>query len=220
MAHEYVLALTRESEAFVRSLDDSPLISGVISGSASQQDYVRYLVASYHYVRWSGFLLAKTAQGLRSSGRCPQLLAALDEKAAVEGPHDTWLLRDLATLGENPELTKGSPVPAAVRAYVEWGLTFAELGSPAFLGAAYTLEFISMRRAQTASRNLRARRAIPNIDRALRFLDGHGEADQAHIAELESVLEDVTGEADRAEIAFSSAVTRQLYPRFFTSEGW
>ena len=220
MTCEYVRALSRASEAFVRSLDHSPLVSGVINGGASQRDYVRYLIASYHYVRWSGFLLARTAQGLRSSGRCPQLLSALDAKADVEGPHDTWLLHDLAALGQNPELAKGTPVPAAVRAYVEWSLTFAEAGSPAFLGAAYTLEFISMRRAQTAARNLRARQAIPNIERALRFLDGHGDADQAHIAELETVLEGITGEVDQTEIAFSSGVVRHLYPRFFSSESW
>jgi acetolactate synthase-1/2/3 large subunit len=43
-----------------------------------------------------------------------------------------------------------------------------------------------MRRAQLSAHNLRARGAIPNIERALLFLDGHGAADRGHIAELET----------------------------------
>jgi pyrroloquinoline quinone (PQQ) biosynthesis protein C len=220
MAHDYIRALARDSETFVCSLDKDPLLGSVISGEAAQQDYVRYLVASYHYVRWSGFLLANTAQGLRRSGRCPALLAAVDQKAVEEGPHDQWLLRDLKTCGVNPELVKGGPIPSAVHAYTAWSLTLAEAGSPAFLGAAYTLEFISMRRAKVASRNLRARMAIPCIDQALRFLDGHGEADHGHIAELESVLEFVENKSDQADITFSSGVMRRLYPHFFALESW
>jgi hypothetical protein len=109
-------------------------------------------------------------------------------------------------------------VPTAVRAYVAWSTTLADAGSPAFLGAAYTLEFISMRRAKTASDNLRARGTIPNIQRALRFLDGHGAADHGHIAELEAALGRVDDAHAQADIAFSSAVMRRLYPRFFAVE--
>jgi hypothetical protein len=220
MTSDFVRALARDSDAFVCHLDQDPLLSSIINGDADQHDYTRYLSASYHYVRWSGFLLAKTAQGLRLSGRCPALVTALDTKAEEEGPHDAWLLRDLRSCGLSPELTKGAPVPSAVRAYVAWSLALAEAGSPAFLGAAYTLEFISMRRAKTAARNLRARQAIPGIDQALRFLDGHGEADRGHIAELETVLELVQDEADRSDISFSAGVLRGLYPRFFSLGSW
>jgi len=218
MNTDYVRALTLESESFVSTLPSQPVLSKVIDGEASREDYVRYLIATYHYVRWSGFLLARTAQGLRSSGRCPGLLPLLEEKAEEEGPHDAWLLRDLQHLGLNPHLVQGSAVPTAVRAYVECSTTLADAGSPAFLGAAYTLEFISMRRAKTASDNLRARRTIPNIERALRFLDGHGAADHGHIAELEAALSQVHDARAQADIAFSSELMRRLYPRFFTGE--
>jgi pyrroloquinoline quinone (PQQ) biosynthesis protein C len=218
MNTDYVRTLALESEAFVETLQHQPVLGKIISGEASREDYVGYLIATFHYVRWSGFLLAKTAQGLRSTGRCPALLSVLDAKVEEEGPHDTWLLRDLQSLGLNPYLVRGSAVPTAVRAYVEWSSTLANAGSPAFLGAAYTLEFISMRRAKTASDNLRARRAIPNIERALRFLDGHGVADHGHIAELEAVLGQVRDESAKADIAFSSEVMRRLYPCFFAAE--
>lgn len=218
MNTDYVLRLALESEAFVATLEQQPTLGKIINGEASREDYVDYLIATYHYVRWSGFLLAKTARGLRASQRCPTLLSVLDAKAQEEGPHDTWLLRDLKSLGLNPYLVRGSAVPMAVRAYVEWSSTLADAGSPAFLGAAYTLEFISMRRAKAAADNLRRRRTIPNIDRALRFLDGHGIADRGHIAELDAVLAQVRDESAQADIALSSEVMRRLYPRFFAVE--
>lgn len=212
------LSLVNESEAFVCSLDSSPIIGPVIAGSANIDEYARFLTASYHYVRWSGFLLAQTALGLRRTGRCTALLAVLDAKAREEGPHDGWILRDLGNCGVNPELVKGSPVPTAIQAYVSWSLALAEAGSPAFLGAAYTLEYISAERASVASRNLRARKGIANIEHAVTFLEGHGEADPGHIAELEMMLHAVEDEHDRADIRMSSSVMRRLYPRFFASD--
>lgn len=215
MTVAYVQAIERASETFSHSLDQDPLLGSVIRGDVGRADYVRFLWASYHYVHYSGFLLAKTAEGLRRSGRCSLLHSLVAQKSEEEGPHDGWLLRDLKNCGVNPELVKGSTAPTAVRAYVEWSLVFAEAGSPAFLGAAYALEFISMRRAKAAATNLRARSSIKNIDRAVLFLEGHGDADQGHIAELEAALGTVTNEQDQAEIAFSASVVRNLYLRFF-----
>jgi hypothetical protein len=218
MKTDYVRSLAGDSETFARSLEQCPLLQRVINGDADWGQYVRFLSASYQYVRWSGYLLAKTAEGLRRSKRCPQLLAAVDAKAREEGPHDLWLLGDLRNCGVNVELIKGAPAPKAVEAYVAWSSTFADAGSPAFLGAAYTLEFISMRCAMRACRNLRARKAITNVEHALRFLEGHGVADHGHIAELEAALDSVEDASDQREIAFSASVMRALYPSFFADQ--
>ncbi len=207
-----------ESELFVRSLDDSPVVGKVIRGDANLPEYSRFLSASYHYVRWSGFLLAQTARGLRRSGRCRELLPAIEAKATEEGPHDNWLLRDLASCRVNPELVKGAAAPSAVRAYVSFSLALAEAGSPAFLGAAYMLELISAKRAAMAARNLRARGKIDAIANALSFLDGHGEADPGHVDELDRMLAGIEDARDRADIQLSASVLRRLYPRFFASD--
>src|ERR1700743_2475965 len=106
MINDFARALSSASEVFVCSLDRDPLLGSIISGDAGQQEYARYLIASYQYVRWSGFLLAKTAEGLRRSGRWPTLVSSVDTKAVEEGPHDTWLLRDLRSCGLNSELIK------------------------------------------------------------------------------------------------------------------
>jgi hypothetical protein len=215
MSHDYVSILERESAALVDAIDRDPLLGSVIRGEASRREYVGFLASTYHYIRWSGPLLAATAEGLRRSGRCAWLLEIVDAKTAEESPHDGWVLDDLRSCGENVELIKAQAPPRAVEAYVQWSRTLAEEGSPAFLGAAYTLEFMSMCRAKTAAENLRARGAIPRIEGAVSFLEGHGDADVGHMEILSEILRRVEDPGDQEAIALSAAVMRTLYPRFF-----
>lgn len=215
MTNVNLVPIERECRALVQSVDEHPLIGAVVRGDASREEYVRFLAATYHYVRWSGPLLAATAVGLRRRGRHPWLLALVEGKAEEEAPHDRWALDDLRACGENVEIVKLGPVPRAVRAYVDWSLALAEDGSPAFLGAAYALEFMSMLRAQIAASNLKARGAIPGIAHAVSFLAGHGEADAGHVALLSGVLARLDDPRDAEEIRLSAAMLRHLYPRFF-----
>jgi len=213
--HAFVYALEHDSLALVSAIDRHPLIGDVIRGEACTDGYRAFLRSSYHYVRWSGPLLAETAAGLRREGRAPWLVEVLDSKTKEEAPHDRWVLDDLAACVENVELLKATTPPRAVSAYVEWSRSLAQSGSPGYLGAAYTLEFISARRAGMAAKNLRVRAGIPGIDRALSFLEGHGDADIGHIAALHDLLIRIDHQEDREAISLSAAVMRKLYPLFF-----
>jgi pyrroloquinoline quinone (PQQ) biosynthesis protein C len=215
----FVQALEQDSLALVDALDHHPLVGQVIRGEASADRYRAFLRATYHYVRWSGPLLAETAAGVRRDGRLPWLAEILDTKTREESPHDRWVLDDLAACGDNVELVKAATPPLPVSAYVDWSRSLAQAGSPGYLGAAYTLELISSRRAAMAAENLRARAAIPHIDSALSFLDGHGDTDLAHIAALHEVLAGIDEARDRAAIALCAAVMRTLYPLFFLQPG-
>jgi hypothetical protein len=215
MIRDYVSLLERESIAWVDSIDRHPLLGSIIRGDATREEYVRFLAATYHYVRCSGPLLAETAEGLRRSGRYPWLVAIVDEKTAEESPHDQWPLDDIDRCGGSAALAQASPAPLAVHAYAHWSRTMAREGSPAYLGAAYTLELISMHRAKMAADNLRARRAIPNVENAVSFLEGHGDADIDHIARLSDVLRRIDDPWDQAAILRAAAIVRMLYPRFF-----
>ncbi len=213
--HAFVQTLEHDSLALVEAIDRHPLIGDVIRGEATTERYRSFLRSSYHYVRWSGPLLAETAAGIRREERTPWLVDVLDDKTREEALHDRWVLDDLAACGENVELVKGSLPPLAVSAYVDWSRSLARSGSPGYLGAAYTLEIISARRAGMAAENLRARAAIPHIAGALSFLESHGHADLGHIAALNEVLAHIDDPRDRAAIALSAAVMRTLYPLFF-----
>src|SRR3954470_19670137 len=132
MTNVNLVPIEKESRALVQCIDEHPLIGAVVRGDASREEYIRFLAATYHYVRWSGSLLAATAAGLRRRGSHPWLVALVETKAEEEAPHDRWALDDLRRCGENVELVKLGPVPLAVRAYVDWSLAMAEDGSPAF----------------------------------------------------------------------------------------
>jgi hypothetical protein len=219
MGSNHLSAIKGEALALVDAVDHDPLVGAVIRGDASQEEYVRFLEATYHYVRWSGPLLAATAAGLERSGRAAWLAAVLSAKADEESPHDRWALEDLRRCGENVELVKAAGPPLAVQAYVDWSLSLAEAGSPAFLGSAYALELLSMGRAQAAAENLCARAAIPGVQGAVSFLTGHGVADPAHVAVLEDVLGKIDDPRDQADVRLSAAVLRRLYPCFFRPTG-
>jgi hypothetical protein len=72
-----------------------------------------------------------------------------------------------------------------------------------------------MHRAGLAARNLRAQAKIPGIERAVTFLEGHGDADAGHIEHLHEALRHLDDGADSAAVLLSAAVMRTLYPQFF-----
>jgi len=215
MTNAFVRDLDRHATTFIASLEHDPLIGRVIRGDAERHEYARFLAGTYHYVRWSGVLLARTARGLRIRGRSPALVALVEAKTEEEAPHDRWALDDLRSLGGDPELIKGEPAPAAVVGYVQSHLAWADAGSAAFLGAAHTLELLSMRRASEAAKNLRQARQIAGIERSTSFLDGHGEADLGHVRVLEEHLASIEDEGERAAVTLSARLLRAQFPLFF-----
>jgi pyrroloquinoline quinone (PQQ) biosynthesis protein C len=216
----FIRRLEQDALAVIDAIDAHPLLGALVRGEISPEGYRAFLRATYHYVRWSGPLLAETAAGVRRSGRTPWLVELLDRKTREESPHDRWVLDDLAVCGENVELVKAAAPPRAVSAYVEWSRSLAQAGSPGYLGAAFVLEFVSARRAKAAAESLRARGKIPHLTQALSFLDGHGDADVGHVASLLEVISRVEDPQDRAEIGLSAEVMRRLYPLFFERDGF
>jgi hypothetical protein len=215
MQDNYVRNLEQESRHFVKAIDAHPLLGRVARGAADHGEYVQFLVATYQYVRFSGELLANTAEGLRRSGRCETLLAAIDRKADEEAPHDRWALQDLAELGVDCDLVRAATPPHAVLGYVHSSRAWAERGSPAFLGAAFLLECASMQRARVAADKLIRARRIANIERAVSFLALHGDADIGHVAELTEQLRGIERSEDQKAIMWAAALLHGLYPLFF-----
>ena len=214
----WIDALAREAAGLVDALDRDPVVGAVIRGEASRDAYVAFLRGTYHYIRWSGPLLAETAAGMRRSrgagGRW--LVELLEAKTDEEAAHDLWVLADLRRLGESVELLKAAAPSPAVVAYVAHSRSLAEAGSAGYLGAAYVLELISARRAGRAARNLRVRAGIAGIEGALSFLEGHADADEGHIQVLEGVLRRIDDPQDRDDLCLAAKQLRRLYPRFFS----
>jgi hypothetical protein len=216
MTIDHVLTIEWQSLALVEAMDDDPLIRSIISGGASREQYLTFLRSTYHYLRWSGSLLAAGAEDLRKSGHRPKVCDVLDVQMHEDALRNGCLLNDIKALGENVEVVKASAIPTAVHAYVY--RTWRMAKGTAFFGAAYTLMFVSMHRAKAAAENLRARGEIPNIEDAVSFLDAQANAYCRSLERWNDILRQIEDPHEQAAILRSAATIRGLYPQFFRRE--
>ncbi|MFO0757145.1 MAG: iron-containing redox enzyme family protein [Byssovorax sp.] len=204
--------LEQVADSCVRAVERAPVVGGVLAGTCSREDYATFLAQTYHYVKLTAPGLLRAAAALRGAGRYPALVALYLDKAVEEAGHDVWAADD-ATRNGAGAIASAAPTPA-VQAYLAWNRFTIATGSPvAFFGTAYVLERLGATCAPRAVKNLLASGAVR--PEALRFLAGHGEADQGHIAELGDALAQVDDPADQEAILRSAEVTAALYPRFF-----
>lgn len=218
MQTDIVMLLEQESQKLIDWLDTQPRARRLFEGTADAGEYAAFLVQTYHYVKWTTPLLALAGARMRRDGVHPPLASLLLRKSEEEHGHERWVLADLKALGwDEAEVERVEPSPA-VAAYVAWNRFTAESGSPtAFLGTAYVLESLSVRRAGVAARKLVERGAIPHIHRAVSFLRGHAGADGDHVAELASLLRGLTGPEEQEALVLSARTTRTLYQGLFAS---
>ncbi|RYZ39375.1 MAG: heme oxygenase [Myxococcaceae bacterium] len=213
---DWLDSLRREARGLVRELEATPGARRLFEGRIQQDEYIHYLVQTYQYVRWSTEFLQESGERMKREGQHTALADLLIQKAREENGHERWLLADLKNLGLTQEQVEGAPVCSAVRAYVEWNRFTTLSGVPtAFLGTAYVLEYLSVERAPGTVDRLIADSGIPNIQKAVTFLRGHGNADGDHVAELEAVLGRLTSPEEQAALHLSARTTRALFPSFF-----
>jgi hypothetical protein len=213
---EWMDVLAHEAGMLIAELDRHPGARRLFLGTIDLAGYASFLTQTYHYVRWTTPLLRRAGQRMRKLGRYPELASLLLQKADEERGHEKWLLADLRNLGCGTEQVKRTQVCHAVAAYIAWNRFTSEAGSPtAFLGTAYVLEFLAVRRAPMAVESLLAREAIPNIRQALTFLRGHGGMDEERVARLVSALRVLTDPEEQAAVLLSARTTRALYRGLF-----
>jgi hypothetical protein len=80
---------------------------------------------------------------------------------------------------------------------------------------AFVLEWFGYARAGRAAQNLVRRSKIPDIARAVTFLEKHGEADEAHIRVLADALAEVTAPEEADAVLLAARVVAELYIGFF-----
>jgi len=210
--------LEHEARMLVEDLDAHPGARKLFDGSIDAASYTRYLVQTYHYVRWTTPLLTKSGERMKRSGSHSALGELFLHKAAEERGHERWLLADLKNLGWSASRVAAARRGPAVNAYIAWNRYTALAGIPlAFLGTAYILEYLAVQRATRSAERLVAARNIPHIHKAVTFLRGHGEADGEHVAELTTLLRSMTDPREQAAMLLSARTTRSLYLGLFSS---
>ena len=214
-----VETLDRTVSDLLFALEAHPRARRLLAGDLTTDEYAAFLGQTYLYVRHTRPLLRRAGERLGRSGQSPDLARLFLQKADEEQGHEAWALEDLARIGR-PLDPAAPPAPSpAVTAYVAWNHFQVEAGSPlAFLGTAYVLEALSQARAATAAAELVARRRIPGIERAVRFLRGHADADEGHLDVLRGLFTRLDSSADGPAIRLSAAVTAALYLGMFAGD--
>jgi len=217
LSQAWIASLRSEAAAMGRWLEDHPAARRLLAGTLSRQEYVAFMLQTYHYVRWTTPLLRTAAHRLGVEGRYPALARLLLEKVQENG-HERWALSDLAALGWPEALVLSTPPSEAVSRYVEWNRRRVEHGSPlALLGSGYVLQLVSNRYLAQVVRSLVRVNAIRGIRRAVRFFRGHLRTNAADLGDLETCLGLVAEPGDREAIVRSARATRRLYSAVFAS---
>jgi L-ornithine Nalpha-acyltransferase len=206
-----LLDIARDS---VRQLDAHPVAGELVRGTISREAYIGYLIQVVHQVRESGPMLAEAGARLEQLGHGP-LAALFRAKAGEEDGHDRWALEDLAALGVEAGAVLNTPHRPAVSAYLAWTRHMVEAFPVAVLGLAFVLEWFGYCRAGRAASSLLKRRRIPNIASAVRFLQGHGDADQSHVAHLACALGEVREQSEKEAVLLAARLTARLYLGMF-----
>jgi pyrroloquinoline quinone (PQQ) biosynthesis protein C len=198
----------------LRGITGIDAVASALSGRLDRALYAAYLANVFHYAQHSAMVIAI------AGGRCtrtqPELARYLLRHAEEELGHEQWALDDLAALGVSAEKARSSrPVPACA-AMIGYEYYVAGHANPVGLfGWLYTLEAmgddLGGRIAQAVGSQLGGAGT-----QGVKFLAGHGIADQEHTADLTRVISEfVTDPADRAEIDHVADVVGDLYVRMF-----
>ena len=204
--------------ALLDQLHNHPFGKRLCAGNVTREEYVAFLVQTYHYVLHTRPLLARAGERLVHQGKT-QLGQLFLHKAEEESGHEHWIVEDLRAIGENPDIVqKVKPVPA-VQTFVTWNSFVVEHGSPvALLGAAYVLEAVSSTHAGIVTQNLMKESRIRGIEHGVRFLRGHADADIEHIVALGQAIEAIaTAAEDREDIVTTARITQSTYAALYTA---
>ncbi len=198
----------------VAAVTEDPVLGKVFSGAASRDLYLEYLVQTYHYVLETTPLLRAGARAL--AGAKDPLHVALHERFAEhereETGHEQWILDDIAGLGADVEAAKKADPSPSVKAYVAMVRAVGASRTPVGLfGVAYLLEGVSEKLGSSSAKNLRERSGIPNIEKALSFLDSHGSADVGHMEEARATLRKISDPRELTAILWCAQSTSFYY---------
>lgn len=212
-ANGIVADLRGELDLLVAGLDRQAAIKAFRDGSADKNLYVAFLIQTRHYVALTEPCLAAAGRRLEELGMHPDLAELFFRKAEEESGHDILVDEDLRGLGLDPEKTLAATGPGRwVSAYNSW-IRAATAGRhpTAFLGSAYMLEGLAVKRAGHVARDLVAAGRIPGIEKAVSFLDLHAEADIDHVDDMERLLASLDDAVERDAITMTAAATRGAY---------
>lgn len=192
-----------------------PAVRAVLEGNANPAVYRHYLANVWHYAQHSGAVIAMA--GARCVGTHPPLAAYLLHHAQEELGHEAWALQDLAAMGaDEAEIRQSRPLPACA-AMIGYEYYVAAHANPVGLfGWLFVLEAMGDDLGHLVARQVRD--ALDAAD-GIKFLAGHGEADEEHTRDIIEQIENNIGPEDMADVHHVADVVGSLYVRMFHEIG-
>lgn len=209
--HQTLLA---DTAAARQTLLSAPIIQGCLRGEVSLPSYIAFLREAYHHVRHTVPLLQAMKAALPAHHAW--LHPALDEYIAEEAGHDEWILDDLRACGADAEAVRHGRPSLATEVMVAYAYDTIARGNPlGFFGMVHVLEGTSVSLALMAADAIQNPLGLP--DSAFSYLRSHGTLDQEHTAHFALLMDDITGERDRADIVHAACAFFKLYGDVFRS---
>ncbi|WP_144122831.1 3-oxoacyl-[acyl-carrier-protein] synthase III C-terminal domain-containing protein [Catellatospora sichuanensis] len=204
-----VLELARVWEAFERQVRATPLVRRIDTGTATLDDYRRLLVHLRQQVVEGGRWISRAASNF--SVEMFALRSAAIKHAAEEHRDYQLLERDFCAVGGSLEQIRGARKNIGSEALSAYVFHQASQPDPVdLLGAMFVIEGLGAGLVLGWARALREQ--LDLREDQVSFLSYHGEADDAHFAELAHLLrEAVPDRAAAARVVRTAEVVARLY---------
>ena len=207
-----VPALRQELHRLLAEADAHPVMSALMAGTATREQYVEFLAQTRHYVERTYPVLAAAGRRLHDLRVHRKLADLYMQKAEEEQDHDILIDHDLKALGLDPKATLAAGPGPSIRAYNARIEAVSRGDHPSgFLGSAYILEGLAVERARVIAKAMRETGRVADVAGALSFLDLLADADIGHVDDLERILARLDDDREQEAIALTATVTRELY---------
>jgi 3-oxoacyl-[acyl-carrier-protein] synthase-3 len=194
---------------FEGRLEATPLIRKLTRGRFTRDDYRALLVNLRQQVKDGALWLSRAASHVDEQHL--ELRSTLMRHAVTEHRDFRLLEQDYAAIGGDLAVIRAAEKTIGAEALSAWMFHQASQPNPfGLLGAMWIIEGLGRVKAAEWGRLVCDRLALPQ--EAARFLLYHGENDQQHIVEFETMLAMVLPDADiAARIVKTAQVTARLY---------
>ena len=204
--------LQQETAAAQAAMYTAPVIAEVQQGHVSTDMYIAFLTQAYHHVKHTVPLLM--ACGSRLSEDDEWIREAIAEYIEEEKGHQVWILNDIQACGGDADAVRGHQGQGKAGQAIELMIAYLyhqiDRGNPmALFGMVWVLEGSSVRLGGEMAKKIQTTLALP--PEAMTYLISHSVLDQDHLQFFESLMNQVTCEADQAAIIASANMVFDLY---------
>jgi pyrroloquinoline quinone (PQQ) biosynthesis protein C len=215
----FFITLVESSDSHRRAIEAAPRVSSMIHKGLTLPEYRAFLHDLYHIV-WH-FCPVMAVAAARCDDTLRQVRYELYERIDEEKGHETWVLKDIETVGGDPARVRAEPPSAPVQAMIGFNYYAAERVHPcSVLGMLYVLEVIA---------SVYGGKAADSIARAIgrevaaggfRFLSSHATMDADHMAKLTVLLKTITDPAAQDAVIRSTQVNFHQFGQLFGDSGF